>query len=93
MRMNMTIRPGDVRPFATGRRRALAVGFGVWAERSKGGAIHIHLTATPRFHTTVTNQPSSERYHRTLFRNLRSLLTEYGRWPFGDEGTETETRS
>jgi hypothetical protein len=43
-------------------------------------------------HTTVTNNPDSERYHRTLFRDLRRVLLENQCWPFGEEGAETEVR-
>lgn len=86
-------RPGDTRVFEKGENKALAVVIGVWAEKSKPDSpVHIHITGTSRFHTSVTNQDSSERYHRTLFRNLRRLLINYDRWPFGDEGAETETK-
>ncbi len=74
------MKPGDVRVFQKGGR-ALVVALGVWAQR-QGRTVHIHLTGNRRFHTTVTNQPGSARYHRTLFRNLRALLLEKGRWPF-----------
>jgi len=83
--------PGDVRVFQRGRRIALVMGMGVWAKR-RGDWIDIHVTGTEKFHTTVTNQPDSKRYHRTLFRNLRRLLVEHARWPFGDAGAETEQR-
>ena len=69
--------PGDVWEFEEGGRLALVVGIGVWAER-QGKGIQIHLTGTPDFHTTVTN------------RNLRRLLLAHGRWPFGEEGGETQ---
>lgn len=39
------------------------------------------------------NPAESERYHRTLFRDLRHLLVENSCWPYRDEGTETETPS
>ncbi len=87
-----TLNPGDVRTFEEGRRLALVIGIGVWAER-RGDWIDIHLTGTEEFHTTATNQRDSERYQRTLFRNLRRLLLANGRWPFGEEGAETETRT
>ena len=87
------MKPGEVRVFQQGSRRALVLSVGLWANRRKtGGPIHIHITGTPRFHTTVTNQ-AGERYHRTLFRDLRRLLLANNRWPYGNEGAETETRS
>ena len=86
-------KPGDTRVFEKGSNKALALVIGVWAEKPKlDGPIYIHLTGTSTFHTSVTNQDLSERYHRTLFRNLRRLLINYDRWPFGDEGAETETK-
>lgn len=84
--------PGDVRVFERGSRRSLVLAIGAWAERDTSGHIQIHLTGGETFHTTVTNNPDSERYHRTLFRNFRRLLLEHDRWPFGEEGAETEER-
>jgi hypothetical protein len=86
--------PGDIRTFKRGTGNAVVVAVGVWAERPKGNApIHIHLTGIGGKHTTVTNDAKSERYHRTLFRDLRHLLIGQKCWPYGDEGAETEIRS
>lgn len=85
------LRPGDVRVFEGGRL-ALAVGVGLWAARNRSGVIHIHMTGPAKMHVTVTNKPGSDRYHRTLFRSLRRALHQHGRWPFGEEGAETEVR-
>jgi len=85
------MKPGVVRTFQKGTGNAVVLAVGLWAARqSKSGPIHIHITGTARFHTTVTNDPDSERYHRTLFRDLRKLLIDQNAWPFGDEGAETE---
>lgn len=87
------MKPGDIRTFKKGNGNAAVLAIGVWAERpTKAGPIHIHMTGTQKFHTTVTNQPDSERYHRTLFRDLRRLLVEENCWPYGEEGAETEER-
>ncbi len=83
------MKPGDVRVFRGGRAVVLAVG--VWAKHDKSH-IRIDVTGTKNFHTTVTNDPTSERYHRTLFRDLRRVLLANGCWSFGDEGAETEKR-
>jgi hypothetical protein len=82
---------GDVRLFERGRKAALVAAFGIWAER-EGKYIHIHMTGDGEnfVHTTVTYNPESVRYHKTLFRDLRRLLIAHDRWPFGDEGAETE---
>jgi len=85
------MKPGDVRIFRTGHAVVLATG--VWAKRERRKWIRIDITGTKKFHTTVTNDPASERYHRTLFRDLRRVLLANGCWPFGDEGSETEERA
>jgi hypothetical protein len=88
------MKPGDIRTFKKGNGNAAVLAIGVWAARTgKSGPIHIHITGTEKFHTTVTNQPDSERYHRTLFRDLRRLMLEQNCWPYGQEGAETETRA
>lgn len=83
------LQPGDVRIFEPGGSLILAIG--IWAERNDARVIHIHITGGEKFHTTVTNQTSSERYHRTLFRNLRRVLMTNGTWRYGDAGAETES--
>ena len=85
------IKPGDKRTFKKGKGHAVVLGVGVWAERS-GKQIHIHMTGGKSFHTTVTNDPASERYHRTLFWDLREVLIDNKCWPYGDDGAETEKR-
>jgi hypothetical protein len=86
------MKPGDVRRFKGNGGKALAVTFGLWAERrSKTQPIHIHMSGSGG-NTTVTNDPKSERYHRTIFRNLRRILVKNGRWEFGDDGAETEKK-
>ena len=84
-----TIQPGGVRVF--GGDKAIALTLGVWAEKH-GTVIEIHLTGDGELfsHTTVNNNPASPRYHRTIFRNLRRLLIANGKWPYGNEGAETE---
>jgi len=79
--------PGDVRTFKHGTGNAVVVGHGLWANR-QGRWIHIHLTGPDDSHTTVTNNPESVRFHRTLFRDLRRTLVKQGCWPFGEEGAE-----
>lgn len=85
--------PGDVRTFQKGRGNAVVVGVGVWAERKNDESyIQIHLSGVSDGHTTVTNNPGSVRYHRTLFRNLRRVLVTNDAWPYGDAGAETEEK-
>ena len=84
------IKPGDVRVFGNGEGKALAVAIGIWAKRERD---HLRIDVTGLGgHTTISNNPNSERYHRTLFRNMRKVLIDNGVWEFGDEGSETEDR-
>jgi len=85
------ISPGDVRTLQQGQGKAVVVGLGLWAEQ-QGQWVHIHLTGPNHSHTTITNNPESERYHRTLFRDLRRTLLAQDCWPFGESGAETETK-
>ncbi len=87
--MASTISPGDVRVFKQGEGNAVVVGLGLWAER-QGKWIHIHMTGPDHSHTTVTNNPGSVRFHRTLFRDLRRTLVKEKCWSFGEEGAEVE---
>jgi len=82
------MKPGDVRAFDGGR--ALVVAVGIWAKRDRE---HLRIDITGfGGHTTITNNPESERYRRTLFRNLRRIMIENGVWGFGEEGAEMEER-
>ncbi len=88
------MKPGDIRTFKKGKGNAVVLAVGLWAERpTQTGPIQIHITGTKAFHTTVNNSPNSERYHRTLFRDLRRLMLEQDCWPYGDSGSETESTS
>lgn len=82
------MKPGDVRVFK--KRGSLVLAIGVWPKR-RGKQLHIDITGTKNFHTTITNDEDSDRYHRTLFRNLRRVLIANNCWQFGGEGAETET--
>jgi hypothetical protein len=86
------MKPGDVQPYRG--NKAIAAAFGVWAARGLDGWLHIHMTGDNKNfkHITVVNNPNSRtRYNRVLFRDLRRLLIAYSKWPFGQEGSETET--
>ncbi len=80
------MRPGDTRIFRNGE--ALVLATGIWAKRQGKNWIRIDITGTGK-HTTVTNNPNSERFHRTLFRDLRTVLVKNNCWQFGNEGAET----
>ncbi len=89
LRNQESLRPGSVHVFKP--RGSVVLGIGIWAKKNPSGRIHIHVTGGDRFHTTVTNQPKSVRYHRILFRNLRRVLMDHRAWPYGQEGGETES--
>jgi hypothetical protein len=83
------MKPGDVRIFKGGK--ALVVAVGIWAKRERE---HLRIDVTGfGGHTTISNNPASERYHRTLFRNMRRIMIDQGVWEFGEEGAETEHRA
>jgi hypothetical protein len=42
--------------------------------------IHLTIPCHPRFHTTVSNDPKSVRYHPNMYRKLQEVLKEAGRW-------------
>jgi hypothetical protein len=84
-RIKDDMRPGDLRLF---QAKAIVLSIGLWPKR-RGKHLRIDITGTGG-HTTIENNPTSKRYHRTLFRNFRRVLIEQGRWPFGAEGAETE---
>ena len=86
------MKPGDVRTFKKGKGNAVVLAVGVWADKEKSGWLRIDITGTKNSHTTVTNNPDSERYHRILFRDLRRVLVSQNCWFFGEEGAETEVR-
>src|SRR5438270_378032 len=71
----LVLNPGETRTFKRGSGNAVVLAVGLWAERkTASGPIQIHITGTSNLHTTITNSPTSERYHRTLFRDLRRVL-------------------
>ena len=85
------MKTGDIRAFKG--EKAIVAAFGIWAARGKDRWLHIHMTCDNKNfkHITVVNNPQSKtRYNKVLFRDLRRLLIAYRRWPFGDEGAETE---
>lgn len=59
------MKPGDIRAFKKGEGNALVLALGVWADKDTAGWIRIDLTGPKDFHTTVTNNPKSERFHST----------------------------
>jgi len=83
------MQPGDIRLFTKGDGNTVVLAIGIWAAK-RGNQLHIDITRPKDFHTTVTSDPNSERYHRTLFRNLRKILIDNNCWRFGNEGEETE---
>lgn len=87
-RVTDALREGQIRLFGTGRKVAIAMVIGVWAERQNKNdpksPIHIHLTGPSPFdHTTVTDKPG-KRCHENLFAKLKAILVDQQRWPFGE---------
>jgi hypothetical protein len=74
------MKPGDQRMFKKGNGSDVILAIGP-----------IDITGAGTY-TTVTNKPDSVRYHRTLFRDSRSVLIANGRWGFGAGGAKAESR-
>jgi hypothetical protein len=53
---------------------------GTWYDPERR-QIHLTIPGHATFHTTVSNDPASVRYHPNLFAKLRGVLEEAGRWP------------
>lgn len=53
---------------------------GIWYDEDQG-MIHLTIPGSGWFHTTVSNNPDSKRYHPNLFGKLKRVLVEQGRWP------------
>lgn len=70
----MTIEP------APGGSKTVYARFGVWYDEDQR-MIHLTVPGSRWFHTTVSNEPASRRYHPNLFAKLRRLLEQEGRWP------------
>jgi hypothetical protein len=68
-------------------KKTIAVPMKLWAGK-RGEHIRIRLVAPGQPPVTVSNDPQSVRFHRTLFRNLRKTLIANGAWPYGDEGSQ-----
>lgn len=79
------MKPGEVEVAKRGKR-SIYVTLAIWANQSKPkGTITIKLSAgRENFITTVNNKPGAERHHKKLFRHLKQLLKDNGRWSFAD---------
>lgn len=51
---------------------------GIWYAEEDG---HIRLSVEGQGLTSVSNDPDSERYHRTLYKKLVEVLDAEGAWP------------
>ena len=69
--MSMKIRGGGA--------KSVRFEVGAWHDTDTG-QIHLTIPSHPRFHTTVSNDPKSVRYHPNLYRKLSEVLIEAGRW-------------
>jgi hypothetical protein len=65
---------------AKGEPKAVRFEAAAWYDPDQG-QIHLTIPSHDTFHTTVSNDPKSVRYPANLFRKLRGLLEENGRWP------------
>jgi hypothetical protein len=52
---------------------------GIWHDK-KTGEIHISGPKEKGFHSTISNDKSSKRYHPNLYKKLREILEREERW-------------
>lgn len=69
--MREPIKDGEVRPSKNG----IAFVIGVWQDGDK-----IEINLEKGFKTSVNNNPDSVRCHRNLYKHLKELLQDYGKW-------------
>lgn len=68
----------SIEPAKDGSRTVYAR-VGIWYDEGQR-MIHITIPGSGWFHTTVSNDAGSKRYHPNLFQKLRRVLEEQGRW-------------
>lgn len=61
------------------KAQTVYVDIGIWHDK-KTGEIHISGPKEKKFHSTVSNNKCSKRYHPNLFKKLRGILEREGRW-------------
>jgi hypothetical protein len=62
-----------------GSGKTVRINVGVWFDPKSG---HIHLaSAEAGIISTVSNDPNSKRYQPNLYRKLRRVLVDSGKWP------------
>ena len=69
--MRKPIKDGEVRPSENG----IAMVIGVWQDGED-----IHIVQEKGFRTSVNNKEGSVRNHRNLYKHLKNLLQESGKW-------------
>ena len=52
---------------------------GIWHDKETG-EIHISGPKEKRFHSTVSNEKESKRYHPNLYKKLKDILVREKRW-------------
>lgn len=52
---------------------------GIWHDKETS-EIHISGPKEKRFHSTVSNEKDSKRFHPNLYKKLREILDREGRW-------------
>jgi|GEM_PF-5387569 len=55
------------------------VDIGIWRNK-KTGHIHIAGPKESKFHSTVSNDKNSKRYHPNLYKKLKEILIREKRW-------------
>lgn len=71
-----------IEPAPRGSKTIYIEKLGVWYDESQR-QIHLSIPGHETFHTTVSDNPASKRYHANLYKKLKALLVEANRWPTG----------
>jgi len=69
--------------------RTVSLKVGVWYAEEDG---HIRMSIEGEGLTSVSNDPESERYHRTLYKKLEDALRKQGAWPATAKGTASASK-
>jgi hypothetical protein len=69
--MREPIKDGEIRPSENG----IAFVIGAWQDGDD-----IQLVFEKGFRSSVNNNPNSARYHKNLYKHLKKLLQDQGKW-------------
>lgn len=69
--MREPLKDGEIRPSKNG----VAIVVGIWQEGE-----NIKISSEGHFISSISNDENSVRYHRNLYKHLKNILEEQGKW-------------